>query len=104
MIPALKPLSFQVLLRFASSIVTDSAGVQQEALLSGKLVIVTRSEVELYNSHQNELLVPPPFVWNSSEVNGFLARPGSWIIPDLHWKRKANGIAQVVLSKLQEIV
>jgi UDP-N-acetylglucosamine 2-epimerase len=42
-------------------VITDSAGVQQEALLLGKRVVVVRSQVELYETHPRLWLVPPPY-------------------------------------------
>jgi UDP-N-acetylglucosamine 2-epimerase (non-hydrolysing) len=56
------PTRFHLLEKHCEMVITDSAGVQQEALLLGKRVVVVRNQVELYETHPRLWLVPPPYV------------------------------------------
>jgi UDP-N-acetylglucosamine 2-epimerase (non-hydrolysing) len=56
------PTRFHLLEKHCQMVITDSAGVQQEALLLGKRVLVARNQVELYKTHPRLWLVPPPYM------------------------------------------
>ena len=46
---------------FSHFVITDSAGVQQEALALGKQVVACREDVELYQGNPLLQVVRPPF-------------------------------------------
>lgn len=97
---AARPLVFQILLRYACCVVTDSAGVQQEAILSGKRVIVMREEVELYKNHPLLQLVPPPFEFDWASVAEQLLDTYHWIQPDLDWEKSAGPIVDKLVQAI----
>lgn len=99
-VSAARPLVFQILLRYASCVITDSAGVQQEALLSGKHVFATREEVELYKHHPLLHLVPPPFVFDRISAEDLLTGSSHWTIPNLDWEKPARAIADKIIQAI----
>lgn len=99
-IPAARPLVFQLLLRFAGCVITDSAGVQQEGLLSGKRVIAMREEVELYKYHPFLYLVPPPFIFNFAYVLEPLTEISHWVEPNPDWEGQAKAIADKIMRAI----
>ena len=58
---ALDPTLMGYAIAFAHFVVTDSAGVQQEALTLGKQVVACREDVELYQDNPLLQVVRPPF-------------------------------------------
>lgn len=58
---AMSPSLFLSHLLHCEFVLTDSAGVQQEAVILGKDVIACRREIELYAGHPRVHMVPPPF-------------------------------------------
>jgi UDP-N-acetylglucosamine 2-epimerase (non-hydrolysing) len=62
------PLLFQALLCKSEFVVTDSAGVQQEALLLNRPVVAMRSNIELMADHPLLRVVRPPYGTLSSSV------------------------------------
>lgn len=55
------PLAFQGLLCHCDFVITDSAGVQQEALLLNKPVVALRANIELLEGHPLLEVVRPPY-------------------------------------------
>jgi UDP-N-acetylglucosamine 2-epimerase (non-hydrolysing) len=101
LLPPLPPTVFHLLLRHASCIVTDSAGVQQEATLLRKPLVVTRPHVERYADYDRLTLVPPPF-----EVDLRLptteGTPEGGTIALSDWHGRANEIANLILTHLAD--
>lgn len=60
-IPALEPTLMGYAIAFSHFVITDSAGVQQEALALGKQVVACREDVELYQGSPLLQVVRPPF-------------------------------------------
>lgn len=78
-VPPQDPRPFLHLLSGANGVVTDSAGVQQEAILGSIPVVGIRSEVELYGSRKNLLLADHlDDVRVSSELTGLDCRTWSF--------------------------
>ncbi|HKO60254.1 MAG TPA: UDP-N-acetylglucosamine 2-epimerase [Pyrinomonadaceae bacterium] len=59
--PALDPTIMGYAIAFSHFVITDSAGVQQEALALGKQVVACREDVELYQNNPLLQVVRPPF-------------------------------------------
>ncbi len=60
-LPALDPSVMIFAIAFSRFVITDSAGVQQEALTLGKYVVACREDVELYHDAERLQVVRPPF-------------------------------------------
>lgn len=60
--PAMSPSIFLKHLLHCEFVLTDSAGVQQEAIILGREVVACRREIELYADNTKLHLTPPPFV------------------------------------------
>lgn len=60
-VASLRPSAFQELLSASDIVLTDSAGVQQEAILLSRAVIALRDNVELYFEDPLLSIVRPPF-------------------------------------------
>jgi UDP-N-acetylglucosamine 2-epimerase (non-hydrolysing) len=73
-VPAPGPLSFQGILCHSDFVITDSAGVQQEALLLNKPVIALRSNIELLEEHPLLALVRPPYTNLSLAISKTIRR------------------------------
>jgi UDP-N-acetylglucosamine 2-epimerase (non-hydrolysing) len=80
-IPALDPTLMGYAIAFSHFVITDSAGVQQEALALSKQVVACREDVELYQNSPFLQVVRPPFrrllpvVAQLSDAGGFSCPP-----------------------------
>jgi UDP-N-acetylglucosamine 2-epimerase (non-hydrolysing) len=102
-VPALPHPIFCLALMFADLVITDSAGVQQEALLLAKTVIATRQQVELYGHHNNLTLVPPPFKELATTCTRLLrATAGSIVVPQ-RWTPIAKEAAIELIAAIVEV-
>ena len=59
---SLNPLEFNLYLQRSCIILTDSAGVQQEATFFKKKIIVFRKQVELNRNYYDLSFCPPPYL------------------------------------------
>lgn len=101
--PAPPPSAFQMLLRRTTCALTDSAGVQQEALLLGKRVLVTRSCVELYGDHQNLVYAEPPFREVTSAHIAACAGCDDWQMASAHGAEIGVGIVRTMTELVERV-
>lgn len=100
LLPPLSPTECYLLLRSARGLITDSAGLQQEALLMRKRVVVLRQFLELYHDHQLIMRCLPPFTTLTDVVMAHLmdAKRDQGVFPDSHWLVDSKRIAKEVLE------
>ena len=91
------PTQFQKLLRLSNCVITDSAGVQQEALLYEKQVIVPRGNVELYRNHKNMLIVTPPYTVHLDKCIDLCLSKVIWGQPHTKWRNQSRTIVNHIL-------
>jgi UDP-N-acetylglucosamine 2-epimerase len=101
LVDALPPVLFQVICKYSNCIVTDSAGVQQEGLLTGKRVIVMRDDVEQYRGHARLLFIPPPFNTSISKDIMFCRSNPVFKKISSAWSDLGDKIAHKIMNKLQ---
>lgn len=102
LIKHLSPTQFQLFLKYASCVITDSAGVQQESLLLGKGVIAMRSEVDLYENHKQLRIVSPPFNRVTNEHAKMCRQNASWEPPKKNWRDFGLRVAKNIVNKIQK--
>lgn len=99
-IPSPNPRDFRMWSRYAAALITDSAGVQQEGLLTGKRVIAIRDEVELYADHSHLILWPPECAGVAAQVIEWCLGQPTWCAPRAEWASIGAEYAQAIIEFL----
>lgn len=105
LLPSLPPKPFHILLRNAAAVITDSAGVQQEAIILDKEAIAIRQDLELYETHDNLTIVHPEDLFTNSRiphVNVQVNGSESAAAPTIDWESEARGIYQRLIGLITE--